>query len=45
MFEHQRCIGQQRPSRVRDDFDIRQHIRRDQPAQAPREIERVFRGY
>src|SRR5205085_11823751 len=45
LFEHERRIGQQRPSRVGDDFEIGQHIRRDDSAQAPYEIERVCCAY
>ncbi len=41
VFEHQRGIGQQRPPRVGDHFDIGEHVGGRQPAQAPREIERV----
>ena len=41
VFEHQRRIGQQRAAGVGDHFDIGEHVGRRQPAQAPREIERV----
>ena len=45
VFENQRRIGQQRPPRVGDDFDIGQHVGRRETAQPLREIERVRRRY
>ena len=41
IFEHQRCVGQQRPPRVGYRFDVGQHVGGRQPPQPLREVERV----
>ena len=41
VFEHQRGVSQQRTPGVGDHFDIGEQVGRREPAQAPREIQRV----